>query len=40
MRIEIRGRIQSPLEHELMGIYVVGAGFIPACSCRFTIGRA
>ncbi len=39
MRLEIRGRLQPPLEHDMTGIYAVVAGFIPAYSCRFIIGR-
>ncbi len=38
-RLEIRGRHEPPLEHDMRGIYLVGAGFIPAYSRRFTIWR-
>ncbi len=30
MGLEIRGRRQPPLEHDMMGIYVVDAEYIPA----------
>ncbi len=34
MRLEISGRLQPPVEHDMTGIYAVMAGFIPAMAAK------